>query len=410
MSFSLSSPAKNSGEMLPASSPPVELNTSLSYLDSFLPASSPPRTGYQGRLYPNGEFSLGAVPPRKKLAKDSAYDALLSAGLDWRSPLGWAEQDGRIQKSLDYSYHFDWAGYQALVNPSVPDPDSLDVSLSDVSISNGNDEVVEEEVKSSPRAARGSKGLSVRGRRQIRNGCYLLRQKYRGRLGLLTLTLPSFPFREDLMGYLIGEWSELLHHFLIKLSRLAKKRGFPGLYVGCVEIQPERFERFGHPCPHAHIVYVCRKRTVGNDFYISADEFREVWRSVIQFRLNRLQSDDPIFFEDKAAVNCIVLKKDPARYISKYLAKGRNPVEEVKKAGLGSFLPSGWVICCSTIKSVIQGLTTDIPYDYKVAILEQIPLVDRGICIYLYKIEGEGFAAGYSGQFACGTPASLNPL
>lgn len=384
--------------------------SALSYLDSSLPASPSLRTGYQGRLYPNGEFSLGAVPSRKKRSADSKYDSLIAAGLDWRSPLGWAEEDGRIQKSLAFNYHFDWAGYRALVSPDVCDPATPPIGLSDVA--NSHEILAGEDVppEAKSRAARGSNGLSTRGRRQIRNGCYLLKQKYSGRLGFLTLTLPSFPYRDDLLSFLILEWAELLRHFLLKYSRLAKKLGFPSYYVGCVEIQGERFDKYGHPCPHAHIVYVCRRKIVGNDFYISASDFRRLWRETIENRLKALSSDCPVDFEDGAAIDCVVLKKDPSRYISKYLSKGRNPVQEVKDSGMGSFLPSGWTICCLTLKRTIAGLTTDIPYDYKIAILGQIPLVSRGICIYLYKIEGEGFAAGYSGQFARGTPVSVNHL
>lgn len=407
----LSAVADEKGKAMPiTSSLPIENSTSLSYLDGFIPASPVFRTGYQGRIYPNGEFSMGAVPHRKKRREDARYDALIAAGLDWRSPIGWSEQNGRVQKDIGFNYHFDWAGYRAMTVPVIPDPASIPLGSSDVVISHGLPVAPDEKSEAVPRAARGSRGMSARGRRQIRSACYLLRQKYHGRLGFLTLTLPSFPYREDLLSFLILEWAELLRHFLIKFKRLAEKNGFPSLYAGCVEIQGERFDKFGHPCPHAHIVYVCRRKSVGNDFYVSANDFRRIWRETIENRLKSLSSDCPIDFEDGASVDCVVLRKDPSRYISKYLSKGRNPIEEVKKAGLGGFLPSGWVICCSKIKSVIRELTTDIPYDYKIAILAQIPLVDRGICIYMYKIEGEGFAAGYSGQFARGTPVSVNPL
>lgn len=404
------SPNKNSGAMPSTSSPQDSENTCLSYLDSSLPASPAPRTGYQGRVYPNGEFSMGAVPRKKKRSAEAKYDALIGAGLDWRSPIGWSVQDGRIQKDIGFNYHFDWEGYRAMVAPAIGDPASIPLGSSDVAISHGLGSVPGQKLESSPRAARGSKGMTTRGRRQIRSGCYLLRQKYQGRLGFLTLTLPSFPYREDLLSFLILEWAELLRHLLIKFKRLAEKNGFPSLYVGCVEIQGERFDKFGHPCPHAHIVYVCRRKSIGNDFYVSANDFRRIWRETIENRLKSLSSDCPIDFEDGASVDCVVLRKDPARYISKYLSKGRNPVSAVKDAGLGSFLPSGWVICCSVIKSLIANLTVDLSFDWKIAILEQIPLVDRGICVYLYKVEGDGFAPGYSGQFSRGTPLSLNPL
>lgn len=382
----------------------------LSYLDLVVSGLPVEKTGYQGRLYPNGEFTLGYVPPRKKRRDDSKYESLISASLPWRSRVLWESENGRITKGLGYKEHFDWERYNSLVSLDKVDLLEPPVGSSDVSISHRQAEQGSEPLPTSRPARRGSRGLTVRGRRQIRSGCYLMGQQYKGRLGFLTLTLPSFPYREDVLAFLILEWPEILRHFLIKFKRLAVSLGFPPLYVGCVELQGDRLEKFSHPCPHAHLVYVCRKKSRGSGFYVSANEFRALWRETIENRLKALSSDSPIDFESDAAIDCVVLKKDPGRYISKYLSKGKNPVEMAKDKGLAAFLPSGWVICCAVIKKAIVSLTTDIPLDWKKAILNGIPLVSRGILIYLYKIEGEGFLPGYSGQFARGTPVALNPL
>ena len=91
------------------------------------------------------------------------------------------------------------------------------------------------------RSQEGLNGITKQGARTVRNGAFLLEQKYgQKHLTFLTCTLPLI---EDSAEYNAGrEWAEIIRIFNQAITRLLKAAGLPPSYVGCTEIQEIRFE------------------------------------------------------------------------------------------------------------------------------------------------------------------------
>jgi hypothetical protein len=252
------------------------------------------------------------------------------------------------------------------------------------------------------RRKRGQGGITTLGSRSIRSGAFLMQKKFgKARLALLTLTMPSFGDRQDIVYLLCAEWSVLINRFLEAVDReYEKKCGRRFSYVGCTEIQEERYEKYGHPCPHLHIVYVsCDKP---RRWIISADRFREIWKRIIDNRIKALInedfSDNPI---SQGRIECEAIKKSAEGYIAKYLSKGVDVCGRIVEDGLSDLLPSAWWHCSLVLKRAVRGLTCELPYDFKLAILDGVDLRSRGVASYLKKVVISGWLVGYVGNFPC---------
>jgi hypothetical protein len=231
----------------------------------------------------------------------------------------------------------------------------------------------------------------------IQNGCYRLEQIYsRKRLAFGTLTMPSLP--EDYLLLLIADWSELVRQFLQQLDREITRKSpkSKGHFIGVTEIQPERMEKTGIPCPHLHFVYPAH---AGDwDWWITADRLRSIWKSILEARLAKLiPADQMPEIDTRAAVNCQRLKKSAAKEMGKYLSKG-SCIKKVKKSGYLDFLPTAWWHCGRKLAKAIKSHIIPCPVNLLTAIRQGIDLVGRGLLEYLYPVEKDGKVFGWSGM------------
>jgi len=333
------------------------------------------RSGYAGKVYPNGEFSMGRMPRKKITQKERQYDQDYWNQFDFPQRLD-SHQLGNWERVPVF-----WSGIPIETDPPLSSS-NLTNSLNSASVA---------------RKARGQKGITSLGKKTIRSGAYLLEKKYgKSRLGLLTVTMPSFPGRDDIVCLLCGEWADLVRRFLVEVGReFERETGRKFAYVGCTEIQEKRYEKFGHPAPHLHIVYVaCEKR--GN-WSISADKFRELWKRVIDNKIRSLLGET-VEYESKAAINCQAIKKSAEGYIGKYLSKDGKICDRLISDGLGSLIPSAWFHCSLTLKRTIRTLTVDLPSDYKWALIDRVDLVERGVATWLSEVVIDGYWVGYVGK------------
>jgi hypothetical protein len=274
----------------------------------------------------------------------------------------------------------------------------IPLTLTDVVISHND--------ASETRQARGSKGISSYGRRQVRQGVWCLEQLYgNSSLGFLTVTLPPFPERDDIFSFLLADFSELRRRFCQEVEREFSRRGFRFDYVCVVEIQEGRFERFGDPAPHLHFCYRCRERPK-SAFYLTASEFRAIWRSVLVGRVSGVFGGCPPFFSNRA-INCQVIKKSASRYLSKYLSKGGKVLARMKSIGLSSFIPSSWFGMPRRLGSYLKSLVVPLPVDFCQRLFLGEDFVSEGIAVYCSPIERDGFVFGYSGCLTLVSVVSL---
>lgn len=179
-------------------------------------------------------------------------------------------------------------------------------------------------------------GISAYGRTMLSSAGVLLKQRYaRSQLGMITLTLPSVS--EEQLVVVCREFSKMTNEFLTWFRKVIKSCGAEPVYAYCVELQEKRGERDGgRPYPHLHVVFVCRdKEMKSKKFYLTKDQIRDEWARVLQRRLGEGIS--------KSALTRVeIVRKDVARYVSKYVSKGSQSCKKAVENGYGELLPRRW--------------------------------------------------------------------
>jgi hypothetical protein len=197
------------------------------------------------------------------------------------------------------------------------------------------------------RAQEGLRGITKHGARTVRNGAFLLEQKYGQRhLTFLTCTLPPV---DDCAEYNAGrEWPEIVRNFNQAVIRLLKAAGLPPSYVGCTEIQEKRYREKGGLPLHLHMVLPGRKQFKG--WAISADQFRGLWYNAVTARCPEFKGKN-----FKASVDCQPVRKSAENYLGKYMTKGAASLSNLLSddPGLAEFLPRSWWSCSLAVKRAI---------------------------------------------------------
>lgn len=155
--------------------------------------------------------------------------------------------------------------------------------------------------------------------RNLRNAVYLLEERYgKEQLSFLTLTLPNLS-REGLSSC-CGHWDVMVNTFFKWLRTKLEYSLLELEYVYCTEIQPGRLRNRGEYAPHLHIVFRGRSRR-NSPWAVSWLDCRNAWADII----GRYVDES---FDTRALENIQQIKKSAARYLSKYLSKGKNSIPE----------------------------------------------------------------------------------
>lgn len=242
------------------------------------------------------------------------------------------------------------------------------------------------------RAKRGLKGISSFGRKMIRNGAYLLQQRYgRQRLSFLTVTLPSVTVEESLQ--ISGCWSEITRKYLQSLRRLLRSRSMPGEIVGCTEIQESRLEHDGVLGLHLHLVFV--GRAARKSWVVSCKDARKLWKRELEKVLGRE-------LDCSSTENMERVKHDAEQYLGKYMSKGAKSIKELISLGMGDFLPSAWWTMTRTLSSGIKASLERLSGE-KASLF--VRLVESGAEVFLYSkpvevtlTDGQTLKVGYFGK------------
>jgi hypothetical protein len=331
------------------------------------------KTRLSGKLYPNGEFTLGVVPPKRISEKERQYDR------DNSEQYATVERVTRAYRGFEVETetYFQEGHYES------------SIGLSPLTNSHKNFPV--------ERKPRGSKGITGHGKRMTRNGAWL-QQKIFGKkqLGFLTVTLPSFPDRPDIISALGWDWSELVRQFLQEFTRAIKRSGNQAIWSGCTEIQEKRLAKYGDVAPHLHIVYHARNESGG--FFVHVNTMRVIWRRIIDARILHYFGEE-VEYVWGAAIDCASVKKDAGAYLGKYMSKGRQVTEMMTEKGLADMIPSNWWHCCLELKRAVKSLISDVPQDVKRAVSQGVDLVERGVMVYLFNIIIDEKTYGWIGKF-----------
>ncbi len=191
----------------------------------------------------------------------------------------------------------------------------------------------------------GLKGITTKGRRTVRNACYVLQRDFGEKfLTFSTVTLPDLS-AED-MEVLHEGWHHIVELYRLKMGRALRDKGLPGQICGVTEIQEKRWKRSGAPVLHCHFVFVGRKR--GQGWAISTAEHDLLWSQAISTVLGREITNVHAAAQLKRVDGC------PDTYLGKYVSKGAASVEIVKQAGLAHWLPRQWWNCSRKLAKQIE--------------------------------------------------------
>jgi len=278
-----------------------------------------------GRLWPNGEFSLGY-----------SFNGEESGEVeDWVWTGG---QKGLSSEQLDERLEclHGWLDCVQRVN----EVDSA-IALQVLTLSHArNPEMALTKTKN------GLKGLTGYGTKMLRSGCYLLEQV----LGkedcvMITLTVPTLP--RDGRRQLAERWGRVTNELVKRLTQELGLAGRNPTIVGCVEIQTGRLEKYQQGYLHLHLVSPAHSNT-GGRWAVNVDGLRTWWATCIERHSGYSLPHSP-------RVETAIVKKSVEGYLGKYLSKGTGEELAAFIEDLGEdAVPGQWWFASAPMKAAIK--------------------------------------------------------
>ena len=247
-----------------------------------------------GKLYPNGEFSYGYVRRVRKQLLDEQFDA--------------------YESECALKFRAYWDAHKGIVREYYREGDAgMERAHSILGLSkvlNSHRDALNDAGR---KRAVGS-GISGLGRKMIRNGGYMV-NIMKIDAGFYTFTLPRLA-QEDYEA-VFDDWANIVRTFMQWVNRRLDDAGMPKYSFWVTEYQINRSNDVGCPVPHLHMCCPCYHPGT-KKFIFEADELRVAWSRAILPRCRK--SVRNVSFA--SSVDCQVCRKDPSRYMSKYMTKG----------------------------------------------------------------------------------------
>ncbi len=258
-----------------------------------------------GKIWPNGNFSLGVGPV--------GSEALELADHDEGNLAAWGDRPGLAE------------AVAALTSSNAP-----------------NSHTGEPE-----RPQRGLKGITSLGQHMLRSGCYLLERDYgNSDLCFATLTVPTLS-REGRVK-LAGNWSELVRQLIQWVCRRLIAASRPTKVCGCTEIQTARLQQRSQGYLHLHVIWPAHSNAPGKLWAVEWADLRAWWESALIRYSGESLPHHP-------RVELAPVKKSAERYMGKYLSKGSGESLEQYVADLGEdAVPPAWWFMSATLRHQVK--------------------------------------------------------
>jgi hypothetical protein len=187
----------------------------------------------------------------------------------------------------------------------------------------------------------GFKGLTVAGRRAIRDGCRLLAD-HTGTLAFGTLTLPddvAETCSRDQIATFQSRWMQYARELLIR-------RGLPPLVVLVAEFHPNRKTLGGGPIIHWHWSAPV-SLAYGERWSARVGDWHGVNRAAFKSAFGRARGNDK---------GCRVegAKSNPGRYLSKYLSKTMSNCQEFVGTHWERCVPKQWWAWTGELRELVK--------------------------------------------------------
>lgn len=264
-----------------------------------------PDRKFFGRIWPNGNFSIGTGPVGQEALELSDGDEVNLA--------------------------------------AMPDGASLREAVGRLTLSNA----LNSHSEAVPPVQRGLKGITGLGQQMLRSGCYLMERDYgNSDLCFATLTVPNLP--KGARFLLAQNWSELIRQFLQWVSRKLAAAGRPTKVCGCSEIQSSRLERSGEGYLHLHALWPSHSNAAARRWVVEWEELRDWWeRALARFSCCELPYHP--------RVETAPVKKSAERYMGKYLSKGSGECLDAFIEDLGECsVPPAWWFMTADLRHQVK--------------------------------------------------------
>lgn len=341
------------------------------YLPEVFDLETVPDSPLRGTLYPNGEFTLGFIPQQKKKVMEKRFDNNEVLGHQYcKVPKAVACDTGEVYfDSWHDEYH--------------------------LKLDSGG------ELARKPKNY-GGHGITKFGKRQVRNGCFILQEKCgKGFPQFGTLTLPSLTPDEELV--VCKNWGEVTKTFFQKMKRQAERFGEDFDYVSVVEVQPRRWEESRFVGLHLHFVFRTvwlreEKQWLFPDFFM-----RDAWRSVLVNVIKKyLAVPSPDSNLEVIQYRREPIKGDVAGYVSKYMSKGGDMLAEIVVEKGIEYLPRQWWSMSKGLRAEIRertvALDSEVCHEIADAVKEGSPVVESSKYVYVTIDEDVDVCVGLCGR------------
>lgn len=265
-----------------------------------------------GRIWPNGNFSIGLGPVGQKALELEEGDF------------------GNMAR--------------------LRDGEDIEEALASLTLSNALNSHAQRE----PPAQRGLKGITSLGQQMLRSACYVMERDYGIHdLCFATLTVPNLP--KGARFLLAQNWSELIRQFQQWVSRKLVAAGRPTKVCGCSEIQSSRLERSGEGYLHLHALWPSHSNAASRLWVVEWEELRDWWeRALVRFSCCELPYHP--------RVETAPVRKSAERYMGKYLSKGSGECLESFVQDLGECsVPPAWWFMTADLRRQVKSETASGP-------------------------------------------------
>jgi len=202
---------------------------------------------------------------------------------------------------------------------------------------------------SCPWPRRGTKGITGYGQQMIKAAGFLMGEKWpQHRKTLGTVTLP--PMTAQARREVVEAWPELTRELLQWLSRRLTRQSLPPLVCSVSEVQPKRLAETGEGCLHWHLLWLNLPGKAGN-WAVDPCDVRTWLESLLIRKI-------PSYTGGNVNVDVKRVKGEAARYLAKYMSKGKQQVQEAMEDWGAGLCPRTWWNMTKPARDMVKAATS----------------------------------------------------
>ena len=202
---------------------------------------------------------------------------------------------------------------------------------------------------SCPWPRRGTKGITGYGQQMIKAAGFLMGEKWpQHRKTLGTVTLP--PMTAQARREVVEAWPELTRELLQWLSRRLTRQQLPPVVCSVSEVQPKRLVENSEAYLHWHLLWLNPPGKAGN-WAIDPCDVRTWLESLLIRKI-------PSYQGGNINVDVKRVKGEAARYLAKYMSKGKQQVQEAMEDWGAGLCPRTWWNMTKPTRDMVKAATS----------------------------------------------------